>query len=661
MIIFLLALIGAVAVMVVLTIGRLTFGRQEKFDARRFFSWFLRYFIFNYIVCLIILYISLPAFTGPFWGWQWLVWPLIFSCVANLFAFARPAMGVLEDVSTVAQGGRLRSVGNSASRSVPGNFSRGAVAAAIFGLIIAGLVGIVAPLLITIFTTWFDINAKALAAIPNVRMQKSAVLPPTDPNHIVLVSKGVAAYKGQQILGSNGQNLGSAYGLDPDSYTLQSIKGHLYYVAPLSYNNIFVNLSNPRTPGFVVVDAENPQAVPQLRTDDTQSGTSLRYLPGALLNQDLLRHVYLSGYTYGRLLDPTLEVDDNYHPYWTISLMQPIRGYVGDVLSEVLIVDAHSGAVTKYQPQAVPKWVDRVMPADTVSQYLQWWGLYHSAPWFNPSGLGQQTPASTPELLYNRVDQPVWLIPMTSSSSNDNSSTGVFLFNTFKNEADFYPLAGIGIGDNVTNTFKSTRSNIRNYDVASVQLYQIYNTPTWVAIYVQSTGVVGPGNGGNNSDNTEGTVGGIFQAVGIVDARNLNGSNVQFDTSLSQALQDYQQWLTQQGNGTSTSTGVQTQTVTGKVVRISAVQQGGSTVYYLQIEGQKVIFTANLSLSPKLPLVQPGDIVTGTFLNSNGSVINFQSFDDTSINLGNAPSPGKTPTPVSTPAITPTPATKPKP
>src|SRR5262249_50267795 len=154
-------------------------------------------------------------------------------------------------------------------------------------------IGIAAPFLITVFTTWFDANAKALAAIPNVKMTESKVLPPTDAGNIVLVSKSVASYKGQQVLGSTGQNLGSAYMLDPDSYTLQSINKHLYYVAPLSYNNLFVNLSNPRTPGFVVVDAEDPQAVPKLYTEDTNPGSALTYLPGALLNQDLLRHVYL--------------------------------------------------------------------------------------------------------------------------------------------------------------------------------------------------------------------------------------------------------------------------------------------------------------------------------------------------------------------------------
>src|SRR6266568_2367801 len=625
MVIFLLALIGTIIVMAILTIGRLGFGRREAFNARRFFRWFASFFVINYLICLAILYSSEPAFTGPFGGWQWLLWPLVISSIANLFAFARPALNVIEDASAVSQG-MPRSKRNAPTQ-IPADASRGAIAAGILGLIVAGVIGIVISGLIVVFTTWFDSNAKALAAIPNVNIESSPKLPPTDPNHIVLVSPNVAVFKGQQVLASNGQNYGSTYSIDPASYTLQSINHHLYYVGPLMYNNIFANFASSTTPGFIVVDAENPQAEPQLRTDKVQPGTSLAYLPGAIFNQDLLRHVYLNGYTYGKLVDPTLELDDNFHPYWTISLMQPSRGYTGDVLSQVLLVDAHTGDIKAYNPQDVPSWVDRVMPADTVSQYLQWWRLYHAAPWFNPSGMGQQAPASDPELLYNSVDQPVWLVPMTSSSSNDQSSTGVFLFDTHKNEAFFYPLNGLGIGSNVESTFQSTSKNIRNYSVASTRLYQIDQEPTWVAIYVQ-----GGGNGG-------------FQAVGIVDARNLNGSNVQYEPSLSQALTDYQQWLQQQGNGNPTSGGGNNtlQTVTGKVLRISSVQQGNNTIYYLQLQGQSVIFTANLSLSPKLPLVQPGDIIKGEYLNTGTTVINFKTFDDLTISLGGTPTPGATP------------------
>jgi len=637
--IFLLALIGTLIVMAILVIGRLAFGRRESFNAQRFIRWFAWYFVINFVLCLLILYFGQPALTGPFGGWQWVFTPLVISSVANLFAFARPALGVLEEASAMSQG-RVQSKRSTPTR-IPANASRGAIAAGIFGLVVVGVIGFVVSGLIIVFTTWFDSNAKVLAAIPNVKVESSPVLPPTDPNHIVLVSQSVAAYKGQQILGSNGQNLGSTYSIDPGSYVLQSIDHHLYYAAPLMYNNIFANLANPRTPGFVVVDAEDPQAIPRLYTDQVQAGSSIAYLPGALLNQDLLRHVYLSGYTYGRLVDPTLELDDSFHPYWTISLMQPTRGYTGDVLSEVLIVDAHTGDIKDYQPQNVPSWVDRVMPADTVTQYLTWWGLYHAAPWFNPSGMGQQSPASNPELLYNNVDQPVWLIPMTSSSANDNSSTGVFLFDTHKNEGHFYPLAGLGIGSNVSDTIQSTRANIRNYNVASIRLYQIYNTPTWVAIFVQST-----------------ASGDIFQDVGIVDARNLNGSNVQFEPTLTAALQDYQQWLVQQGNAGNTPTSGTNQSVTGKVLRVSPVQQGSNTIYYIQIAGQSKIFTANLALSPKLPLVQPGDTVTGSYLNTGGTVVEFKTFDDPSINLGGTPTPGTIPT--SPPGVLPTPTPTPK-
>lgn len=647
MIILLLALIGTIIVMAILTIGRLGFGRSEPFKARNFFRWFIRYFIFNYIFSALLLYVAQPALDGPFGGWQWVIWPLILSSILNLFAFIRPIVEAQGNLSSIAQG---RGSSRSSATSSLANASRGAIAAGVFGLVIALTVSLIVGGLIVIFTTWFDSNAKVLAAIPHVT-ESSSALPSTDPNNVVLVSQNVASYKGQQILGSNGQNLGSSYSVDPSTYTLQSIQRHLYYVAPLEYNNIFINLANNSTPGFIIVDAENPQTQPQLCTNTSHSslcptdGASLAYLPGALLNQDLLRHVYESGYTYGDLIDPTLELDDHFHPYWTISLMLPSRGYTGPILSQMLIVDAHTGDVVQYLPKNVPVWVDRVIPSDTVTQYLQWWGLYHSAPWFNPSGAGQQSPASTPQLLYNNIDNPVWLIPMTSSSSNDNSSTGVVLFDTHDNKATFYSLGGLGIGSNVSSTIQSTRSNIRSYDVDSVQLYEIYNTPTWVAIFVQST-----------------ASGSIFQAVGIVDAKDLNGSNVQFETTLPAALQDYQQWLLQQGSGSGgTPTSGQTQTVTGKVQRISSVLAGTNTIYYMQIAGQSLIFQANLSLSPKLPLVEPGDTVTGTYLSTGSQTVTFQTFDDTSIVLSTTPTPGPGITPTAPVAITPTPTVTPGP
>src|SRR5436190_2578543 len=141
MVIFLLALIGTIIVMAILTIGRLGFGRREAFNPRRFFRWFASFFVINYLICLAILYFSEPAFTGPFGGWQWLLWPLVISSIANLFAFAWPALSVLEEASNASQG-RTRST-HSSTTTIPANASRGAIAAGIFGLIFAGVIGLV--------------------------------------------------------------------------------------------------------------------------------------------------------------------------------------------------------------------------------------------------------------------------------------------------------------------------------------------------------------------------------------------------------------------------------------------------------------------------------------------------------------------------------------
>jgi len=177
----------------------------------------------------------------------------------------------------------------------------------------------------------------------------------------------------------------------------------------------------------------------------------------------------------------------------------------------------------------------------------------------------------------------------------------------------------------VLDTFQSNPQNIRNYSVSNIQLYQIYNEPTWVATFYQSN-----------------TSGQVFQAIGMVDARHLTGANVIMAPNKTQALADYAQWLADHviSGSAPVPTGT-TSTVQGTVVRISSATQSGTTVYSMLISGQTRIFQAGLALSPELPLVQPGDIVRATFLDTGQSVVTLTSFTDTNIMLA---------TPTGTPA-----------
>jgi hypothetical protein len=632
MIIFWLAILGASIVTAIFVGLALLFGQRMKAAPRALAFWALRLWVFNFVLDLAILYLTEPAITGPYWGGQWLIWPLLLTGVFALFgggvSRVREAMDTFTRsintgefrVPRMRMQQRMQRGRYAQSRVIeqtppPAN---GVPASGLVGATAIALALIVALLvngLITISTTWFDGNVKALAAIPTVVNEPSSTpLPPTDVNHIVLVTQGVASYLGQQVLAGNGQNLGSIYNTVEEEYTLQSVKGHLYWIAPLVYNNVWANIGRWETPGYVQVDAEDPNTQPQLKT-----GFHLRYLPDAILNQDLIRHVYLSGYTNGNLADPTLEVNDDGTPYFTISLMQPTRGFTGDVVKQVLLVNPQSGNITPYAPEKVPSWVDRIIPAASVDQYLTWWGKYKTAPWFNPSGAGQQVPATDmPELVYNQVDQPVWLEPMTSNNGSDNSTTGVMLFDTRDMTGRFYPLNGLGATANVETTFKDNPNNIRNYQVGNVQLYQIYNEPTWVATFVQKN-----------------DFGGSFQAVGIVDARKLTGANVIMAPTKSQALAGYVQWLADNNvPGTTPTPSGKPVTVTGRVTRINAATERGTTVYSMLLEGQQHIFKAGLALSPQLPLVQPGDTVKVTYLDTQETVVTLTAFNDESIQLG---------------------------
>jgi hypothetical protein len=82
------------------------------------------------------------------------------------------------------------------------------------------------------------------------------------------------------------------------------------------------------------------------------------------------------------------------------------------------------------------------------------------------------------------------------------------------------------------------------------------------------------------------------------------------------------------------------------VTRINAATERGTTVYSMLLDGQSHIFKAGLALSPELPLVQPGDTVTVTYLDTQETVVTLTAFNDTSIHVGGAAvTPGATATP----------------
>jgi hypothetical protein len=480
---------------------------------------------------------------------------------------------------------------------------------------------------------WFGTGltqARYFASLPNVKVVDNAELPPTDPAHLIMVPRQVAVYKGSSVIGTTGDNLGSIFQTNAEDYTLQSVAGHLYWIAPLDYSSLwnqvgFFAKSYETTPGFVSVDAEDSEATAVLHLKDEQDKPyAIKYLPDAAFSQNLLRHVYQAGYTDGTLEDPTLEVDDHWRPFYTVTYLKPAAGGVsGSKIDSILLVDAQTGEVTHYAPNEVPAWVDRVMSYSLVNEYAIDWGNYgdqrHDWYWFGNDQF--QSKRTNIELHYQMAGtqlggNPIWVVPYTSKNDNDASSLGVMVVDTHDNKWTFYKgFAGKPIGtpiDGAFTSFPGSPVQLNHLSIESTQLYSIYGHPTWVAIYARSVGV-----------------GSAFAGIAFLDALDPQPANVVFGESRDAALANYRAYLAGQHQaGTIQSKGTLGKPVSGVVSRIGGSLINGQWMYTLTITGDKHIFQANVTASPALlPLVQAGDQVSFTFLDTGERVAAIGNFD----------------------------------
>lgn len=565
-------------------------ARDSRDFARKWIGWM---FLVNLILNSLIVYFFTPALLGPLAGYQWL-W---FTFIVDLIVGGALAMFLTDNDNDAAKVSVASAIGSGASL----------------------LLVFIFLALTVVFTTWGDGNAKTLAAYPQITVSTDPY-PEADPAHTPIVTESIAKYNGAKVLASNGQNLGSAY--HPEDYNLMNVSGHLWYVAPLVYNNFFANLSNWESPGLVVVDAEDPNTDAQLKLEH-----KLHYLPGAIFNQDLVRYLYMNGYSNFKLTDPTLEVDDNWVPYFTVDISTYVTGVTGGKVVGVLVVNSETGEITRYDIGKEPAWIDRVMPGSAVEEYITWWGLWNTAPWINFSGQNTVMPADNhPTLVYNRADgYPAWQFLMTSRSSRDSSSTGVILFDTKSNKGTLYPDTGIAVGSDVTHAFESNPKNLKNYVTEGKALYNIYGNLTWVTTFESPAA----------SDASKST----FQAVGLLDSKEVQGSNVIMETTKEEALRVYQRWLGDHGNNETNPTEVNNvKEIEGYVDRFAFDIQGGNTIYFLTIkdtQGNEVdrIFYGTSVTSEKLPLTLVGDHVIIRYQDVNTRLTAIVLYNDLSITI----------------------------
>lgn len=422
----------------------------------------------------------------------------------------------------------------------------------------------------------------------------SSDVAPINLGQIRIVDEEIAARLADKKIGEI-PALGSEVQLGQMS--LQKVRDQLFYVAPLEYRGFFQWWSNRQkgSQGYVMVSATNPQdvhLVQQVNGEDIR----LKYQTKGFFLEDLHRHLYLSGLVDVGIGDLSFEVDDDLHPYWVATLYRNKIGYGGSDVVGVAVVDAQSGEIQRYGPEEVPRWVDRVQPEDFLFHQIRDWGAYVNGFWntllaktgtLRPAGDGLH-------LIYGDDDNVYWYTGI-SSSGKDESTVGFVLVNSRTKEVRWYKVAGA----NELSAKKSAEGQVQEkaYRAGSPVLYNIGGVPTYIMPMKDKEG--------------------LLKAVAFVSVENYNIVGVGAD--MESAYRLYRQNLAQTGLADIGSSEMKQSILRGPVSRISQVVQHGESYYFLMLEGQSPVFMGAASLSPKLPLVRPGDVVDISFTAGHGA------------------------------------------
>jgi len=338
----------------------------------------------------------------------------------------------------------------------------------------------------------------------------------------------------------------------------------------------------------------------------------MKYVPSALLNDNLYRHVYLK-YGTELILETTLQLDANGDPQYLCTLGRPTIGWSGTKVTGVVIVDPATGAMQRVDRSdfaQLPKWVSRVYPADLALDYNRWFGLYVHGLW-NALITKRDVHVPARDEVFGILagERFVWFVDHTSPSASDDSMTGFTYTDSRTGAMTYYTSSGGEFNSAAAERSVAANSLVRQGRLVPTQpiLYDIFGQNTWVVPVV--------------ADN------GKYQTLALVQAAggHVVVGNPSAPATGSDAFAQYQAFLGDRATGAA---GAAVQTITGTLDRY-AVAAGR---LYFTLRERRGVFTMIDPSDPAALLARPGDRVQFVATPDAGGLLLVRDLRDDTLN-----------------------------
>lgn len=436
----------------------------------------------------------------------------------------------------------------------------------------------------------------------------------SDFNNVPLIDSTAAEALADKTLGDFAAlDLESQFELLTDDSTQINFKGSPYRIYPLKYGDVFKWFLNSVTgsryegiPGYVKVNLNTQKA--ELVTDyDIKYSTAEHF--GEYLER-VLRFRYPT-YIFGEI---SFEIDESGRPFWVVEHIKKTVGLLGgDDVQGIILVDAVTGESQYFTSEAIKAesseiaWIDQAYDADLLIQQYNYFGTYNGGFWNSLIGQSGVKKTST-GYSFLAIGDDVYLYTGVTSVTTDDSILGFFFINQRTKEAFFYNTTGA----TEMAAQKSAQGKVQDmgWQASFPILLNIDGEATYFMALKDDSNIV------------------KSYAMVNVEQYNVVAIPQNQNTDLRSCLDVYITGLSQlsppviidfafdsyeiPGTDSEQPDAENAAEVTGVVTDIRSAVIGGTTYYYIELNGSGLYYYVAASVTNKVMLLDVGDTVTVT-------------------------------------------------
>lgn len=455
-----------------------------------------------------------------------------------------------------------------------------------------------------------------------------------DFSSVPMIDKDVALNLANKKLGDLSQWV-SQFVIDETYSTQINYKGNPYRIFPLKYGDVFKWIKNTRDglPAYLAVNMYTQEANAVVLED--MNLPNIKVSTSEYFNEKLARVLRFAYPTY-MFGTPSLEIDENGHPWWVCERIDKTVGLIGgsDVIGVVLVDACDKNNIEYYDIETVKnneaiQWIDQIYSEDLLVQQYNYYGKYSGGfinAYIGQSGVVSTTVGSS----YIASGDDVWLYTGVTSVTNDDSIVGFAIINQRTKEAVFQRISGTteagaeisAEGIVADKGWDATFPILLNIDGEATYFMALKDNNVVKSYAMVSVERVQDAVRSEDDDNPD--LEACLKAyVNKVKASTKKVLEINYNAVLPDAIDGENS-----GNeDSSNESQAKIETITGVITDIRPVVINGNSVYYIAVDGQATYYSISAADDETVVILNVGDTVKISYKTAEGNIIAAKSVE----------------------------------